>query len=357
MASLTKGTAMEMCIRSGLRSIAAFGAVAVVPAVMPAAHADQGFAINENPVVSGPSQGAWARAFIDPGAVVEHDGELHMFYSAVPKWPHPLAIGYTVSADGRTWRDGDGTPILSTDNFGTDNQSVMSTSAVVGDDGRWMLFFTIVDPTKNFLGAIGRATASSPEGPWTVDAQPVLTQGRKGAWDGRFIGSASVVKTEDGYRMYYVGAGDFANGVFTEEHQNVGMATSPDGVVWTKHNDEKTLDYPYAESDPVFRINADTDAWDSWHITDTNVVKTNRGWAMVYRGTHFDKPGALGVATSADGVTWVRDASNPFLTTKSMGKTIYFSSFVRFQGQDMVFVEAGSTNGSQIFLVNRAQIF
>ena len=332
-------------------------AAAAAVAVSAPAGADQGFAINDQPVVARGSQGAWAKAFIDPGAVVAHDGRLHMFYTAIPKWPHPLAVGYTVSDDGRTWRQGAGAPVLSGADLGSAEQSVMSTSAVVGDDGQWMLFFTIVDPTKNFLGAIGRATAPSPEGPWTVDAEPVLTQGRKGAWDGRFVGNASVVKTDDGYRMYYVGVGDFANGAFIEEHQNVGMATSPDGVTWTKHDDPLTLEYAYANSDPVFLFNDDSEAWDSWHIADTNVQKTARGWVMVYRGTHFDKPAALGVATSADGIAWRRSDANPFLTHQDLGKTIYFSSFVRFAGQDLVFVEAGSTSGSDVFLVNRAQIF
>jgi len=60
-----------------------------------------------------------------------------------------------------------------------------------------------------------------------VDPKPVLEPGSKGSWDEVRVDTPSVVKTDDGYAMYYAGAS--ADGVIM-----IGMATSSDGITWKK---------------------------------------------------------------------------------------------------------------------------
>ena len=174
--------------------------------VMPssAAHAGgQGFTFDSRAVVERGSLGAWTSAFIDPGATLFHDGRFHMMYAAVPTWPHPLAIGYSSSEDGVTWKKESPEPILTGADTGLGYESIASNSVVVTDEGQWVLYFSLVYPGNAFVGAIARATAPAPLGPWTTDRAPVLLPGPDGAWDGKYVGNASVVKSAEGYRMYY----------------------------------------------------------------------------------------------------------------------------------------------------------
>ena len=136
------------------------------------------------------------------------------------------------------------------------------------------------------------------------------------------------------------------------------MATSPDGITWTKHDDPATADPLYAESDPVFRISADEKAFDSWRLTDTGVQKTADGWAMVYRGSSFNTPGALGMAVSQDGITWRRTSDQPLLSQADSGKLgIDFISYLRHGDKDLVYIEAGGTAGTSIYLASRSHLF
>ncbi|MEM7226068.1 MAG: hypothetical protein AAF495_24025 [Pseudomonadota bacterium] len=307
--------------------------------------AGQGFSLHAKPVMERGSQGAWSASFIDPGAMTIHDGKFHMMFDALPKWPHPLAIGYASSEDGINWvKESDG-PVLTAEDTGLDVKSIMANSMLVTDEGQWVLYFTLVDPEKHFVGKIARATAPSPLGPWTTDPEPVLEPGPEGAWDGKYVGNASVVQSDEGYRMYYTGTGKYEVGAFTEEHDNIGMATSPDGITWTKHDG------------PVFQISDVENAWDSWSLTETSVQKTNDGWAMVYRGTSFNTTGQLGLAMSDDGITWRRAGDGPIIATPDIHKKIYFVTYLRDGDQDFIYFEAGSTAGTDIYLATRQHIF
>ena len=159
------------------------------------------------------------------------------------------------------------------------------------------------------------------------------------------MGNASVVKDGEGYRMYYTGSGKYQVGAFTEEHDNIGLATSPDGITWTKHEG------------PVFEIAEGEKAWDSWSLTETSVQQTNDGWAMVYRGTSFNGTGQLGLALSDDGIAWRRASEAPIIATTDLHKTIYFVTYLRHGDQDFIYLEAGSTAGTDIFLATRQHIF
>jgi predicted GH43/DUF377 family glycosyl hydrolase len=128
------------------------------------------------------------------------------------------------------------------------------------DIGTCVLYFhTIRD------GQIGRATAVSPIGPWSVDPDPVLNPGPKGAWDEQGIFWPCVVQEDDSYRMYYTGKNLMDNAI--------GFATSPDGINWTKHDDPQTTDEPYAESDPVLTGEAE---WTLGKVDRPRVVRSPR---------------------------------------------------------------------------------
>lgn len=89
-----------------------------------------------------------------------------------------------------------------------------------------MLYFhTITDDTTQGGGdSIGVATAPSPTGPWTFQDELLLTPDPEG-WDSYTLWAPSVVRTEQGYFMYYSGLGPPP-----EWDRVIGLATSPDGL-------------------------------------------------------------------------------------------------------------------------------
>jgi len=312
---------------------------------------EAGFVVHpENPVLRVGPAGAWDRAFLDPAAMIYHDGNFHSFYAGVPSWPHDLAIGHASSPDGVVWTRSGSDPVLTGAQADFETRSINSNSVIVTDEGQWMLYFSIATHTA-FTGSIGRAVAPGPTGPWVIDPEPVLQPGPKGAWDHRGVGNASVVKSDDGYIMYYSGEGETAGEEYTTIHSMIGMAHSHDGKTWTKYNDESTGDSGFAESDPVMRGSDTGNSWAKDSITDPNVQKTNEGWAMVFRGDSK----SVGYATSNDGVNWRQPFEGPVLKPRDAGVSeLFFVSFVHHNDTDYIYFEGGSYTSANGYLVTRA---
>lgn len=256
----------------------------------------------KSPVIPHGVATAWAARYVDPGAMIYHDGAFHMFINAFNSYPGVTSIGYATSPDGYTWSLASKDPVFTSDKVTYGQAAIFVSSVLVGDDGTWTLYFYTVDLSTPAHAVIGRATATKPTGPWTPDAAPILTAGAAGAWDSYSVAHPSVLRTSAGYVMYYSGSSGAA-----DPHNAIGMATSPDGIHWTKRHD------------PV--LNAGTgDAWDNQIIFDPNVVQTPNGYVMAYFGlgpvSVVPKPfTAVGYATSADGVTWTKSSANPVLST------------------------------------------
>lgn len=261
----------------------------------------------------------WESAFIDPGAVIYHNGQFHMFYNGISGWPAQVMVGYAISPDGENWTRMTNEPIFTGEGIDYTGVSLFVTSVVVTDDGTWMLYFYTID-TGNFSGPgkIGRATASTPFGPFVADPEPVLLPGPEGSWDDHAVLHPSVVKTEDGYAMYYDGnRGDSAE----ERDRQIGLAFSTDGATWTKYDIPTTTATIVAESDPIFKPGRSGE-WDRDRVMDANVMQTPDGWIMIYESSHFlvdrqQRDYGLGTAVSEDGITWTRTEENQFLSTLS----------------------------------------
>lgn len=306
----------------------------------------------DDPVVEYGLSGVWDSKWINPGAMIYHDGQFHMFRNGFRSWPGYVDIGYTVSDDGYEWTPVGDEPVFSTDEVPYAGRLAMSSSMHVEDDGTWVMYFYTWDrPTAPIGGgAIGRATASAPTGPWIPDEAPVLEAGAVGEWDAAQVGVPIVLKTDESYVMYYSGFG--LNGAM-----RIGMATSDDGIAWTKYNDPETTDPLFASSDPVL-VPGGEGEWDEFGAERPRVVQTPDGWVMVYRtqGQQGNLPTALGLATSEDGIHWQKYADNPIVTPDSMrgGNSLWFFSLLHQDDTYYLYVEAltrYSFGNSFIFLL------
>ena len=308
----------------------------------------------ENPVLPHRARPSWDSQFIDPGAMVYHQGQFHMFFNGISRFPAPVGVGYATSIDGFEWTRQSEEPVLSAEAMNSTNllgSNLFVTSALVEPDGTWILYFyTLGDTGFNGAGEIGRATAPAPTGPWTLDPEPVLSPGPNGAWDDIQVAGPNVLKSGDTYLMYYDAAGDGSQSM-------IGMATSMDGVQWEKHNDPATEDQAFAESDPVLEVSSE--GWDSKRVIDPNVIVTLEGYEMIYLATSGSgkfAPGefAFGLATSTDGIQWTKSDMNPLLSNKdySWWKQAYLASLLHVDGTYYLYFDAvaSGSGGTDVYL-------
>ena len=74
----------------------------------------------------------------------------------------------------------------------------------------------------------------------------------------------------------------------------IGYATSPDGIHWTK--------YP---TNPIFS-SAAGGSWDDKFVFRPMIIATGSSYTMYYRGENSKYVGQTGIATSTDGIDWTR---------------------------------------------------
>lgn len=265
---------------------------------------------DQNPmVINGRAYAEWDGRHTVPGTVFYHDGQFHMFRAGYRGWPLPAGVGYMVSDDGLTWEEPQEAPVLPAEDmpFGDDIDLALLSSGLVDADGTWVLYFFIF-PSAGSSGktSMVRATAPDPLGPWTMSADILLATGSEGEWDADNIGAPHVMLVDGEYRAYYF------SGV------GIGMATSPDGITWTKYDDPSTTEAPYAESDPVFFASDNEDAWDYETVADPTVLITPDGWVMLYNSFQGMNPNTwvggergYSLAISDDGINWERLQDEP----------------------------------------------
>lgn len=304
--------------------------------------------ISDDPIVPHGESSDWDSRYTDPGAVIYHDGKFHMFRNGFRGFPATSQVGYVTSVDGKTWEEqNDGEPVFKSEQVAYAKIAIYASSVIVEDDGTWVMYFYTWDtnsyPISNSV--IGRATATKPEGPWTAEAKPVLLNGSAGEWDENQVLAPHVIKTDDGYIMYYSGSD-------SKGKQQVGMATSDDGINWKKYNDTSTSQ-PFAESDPVLQ-SGEAKQWDSGWVHQPRVFQTEDGWVMIYRGTKTasGQSMAIGIATSADGIHWERFAENPVFSHRQIKRAGYmwFHNALLVDDVYYLFIEGDINQTTNIYL-------
>ena len=280
----------------------------------------------------------WDTPYTDPGAVFYHDGQFHMFRNGFRGWPAPVDIGYLTSDDGLTWTEVTEDPVIYADDSPFDVTAVLATSGLVEDDGTWVLYLRLHPRTGDDdpLTGVVRATASDPLGPWTYDEEPVLAAGEDGAWDAGILDAPSVVKTDEGYMMWY---GSRPN---QQAAWAIGLATSDDGISWEKHGD------------PVFTVSDDPAAWDANHVHQPSVVQSPDGYVMAYRSFEGGQTNrSYGLAISEDGVNWERVGDEPAFSERDIRRRgPWFHELVYHEGTYYFYIEIfrGYQNETDIYV-------
>ncbi|MEA3396262.1 MAG: Ig-like domain-containing protein, partial [Chloroflexota bacterium] len=114
-----------------------------------------------------------------------------------------------------------------------------------------------------------------------------------GDWDGLQVMKLAVISDGVEYKMWF-------DGINLLDERQVGLATSGDGISWTKY-----LTNPVLTGDPG--------EWDESGEHAPFVLKEGGVYKMWYEGTNQDMVRQLGYATSTNGIDWHKYANNPVL--------------------------------------------
>ncbi|MEJ2636832.1 MAG: right-handed parallel beta-helix repeat-containing protein, partial [Calditrichia bacterium] len=253
-----------------------------------------------NPILGKGSPGEWDSGIVFISQAVYLDSLFYLFYSGAIQYGMPTAVGYATSLDGfNPFTKYASNPILTGDGSGFDASEVKMGALLLEGDSLIMYY-------QGGPGlAVGRAASAHPFDNWVRRDTPVLEPGSPGEWDSGFIHAQSVLKTGNGYLMYYSGGtAPPPAGVLT---MRIGMATSTDGIHWVKYDDPTTTNPPYAESDPVLKPGTPP-SWDDGFVWMPSVRKIAYAYEMFYHG---GSGGGFGYAVSTDGIHWTKNHNNP----------------------------------------------
>ena len=307
--------------------------------------------VQEDPVIDHSTHELLDQKYSNPGAMIYHDGQFHMFRNGFSSWPGRVTIVYLTSPDGLAWTVVGDEPVIDKEDVPFAGRLIMASSVLVMDDGTWVLYFYTWDSFNAPIGvgSIGRATATSPEGPWTAAPEPLLVAGPEGSWDEQQVGVPSVVKHEGMYYMYY--SGFASSGGF--DQMRIGLAMSEDGVNWTRYDDPGTTEPPFAESDPVLvRIE---DGWDFQGVERPRVVIVDDTFYMVYRSR--DASAGLGLAVSDDGIHWTRPLDMPISVPSDVpdGQSVWLFALLHHDDTFWLYQEMCSPgcSDSDIYLMTK----
>ncbi len=132
--------------------------------------------------------------------------------------------------------------------------------------------------------------------------EPVFEGGVAGSWDTHLWDNYYILQQDGLYYLYYTGSRTTS----LRDPRHIGLATSTDGVNWTRHPDN-----------PVLRSREE--AYDFTNIMAPVVTVLDGQWHMWYAGNHGNNGSHpqqdidICYATSDDGMNWTKHLDNPVI--------------------------------------------
>jgi beta-1,2-mannobiose phosphorylase / 1,2-beta-oligomannan phosphorylase len=204
-------------------------------------------------------------------------------------WRPRQSIAWTDSSDGIHWSE---PQIALAPIFDSNWEQNVNRPVVVQRDDGFHMWYTGQTQTSSAIGY-----AQSVDGKdWRRSSQnPVLNP--HAPWEGSALMVPHVIWDEHQnlFRMWYSGGGQY-------EPNDIGYATSPDGLHWNRYSGN-----PVLRPERRFR-------WERDRVTGAQIVKHGNVYYAFYIGFRDIDHAAIGLAWSRDGITnWQRHPANPIL--------------------------------------------
>lgn len=206
------------------------------------------------------------------------------------------------AAGATTWNKYGGNPVLAPGPAGSFDSVGPVPSSVLYKDGLYWMWYSA---TRQIGGAYEIGLATSRDGlTWSkYEGNPVVKVGARDAWDDGTVIAPSVIFYDGLFRMWYRGIHGYPPG----RQESIGLATSPDGIHWTKY-----------AANPV--LTAGPAVWESKGLMSASVQVAAGVYKMWYVGQGGDAATArIGYATSTNGVDWTKYDGNPVVDVGPQG--------------------------------------
>ena len=252
-----------------------------------------------------------------PTVLIEND-TIKMWYSAVGG-DMKSRIGYAYSIDGVNWTKYSDM-VINTGYQGEWDSKWLDTPEIIKVDSGYLLYYygDSIGYDTNYIhyeavthSAIGFAFSTDGIN-WTkYTNNPVFLKGNYGEWDWTWIESPAILfnNSTGELQMWY-------NGIDTLTWKvQIGLATSSDGIHWTKYLNNPVLTY------------GNTGTYDdAWLGTPAVIYKTDH-YEMWYSSASSQDYNSVTYkfdtlricfATSSDGTNWTKYPNNPLFNTGTM---------------------------------------
>lgn len=185
-----------------------------------------------NPILPLGAPGEWDDECAFVGHLIYTDSLYQMWYSGNGNPSrNTLRIGYATSIDGLHWQKNENNPVVTT-TPGDWDSDVVGWQSVVFNGEYYEMWYTNYE--INYRFRFGYATSSDGIN-WTkYEGNPIFEKGAPGEWDDYSVAIPYVVRTDTLYQMWYTGSRQ--DGIW-----QTGYATSKDGINWTRHPENPIL--------------------------------------------------------------------------------------------------------------------
>jgi predicted GH43/DUF377 family glycosyl hydrolase len=250
-----------------------------------------------NPILVSGGGGAWDNGWVHPNSLIDMgNGTYRLYYSAnnTPGDSNtPDHIGYATSTDGIAWTKYVSNPIVSPGAGGAWDDTKVDHFCVIRESASvWKAWYM---GSNGSLLRIGYATSSDGI-TWSKSGSNPVLSSTAATWDSAFVVPSKVLFISGTYYLFYWGG----TSTGTQTTWKIGLATSTDGITWTKSGNNPILS------------GAGSGDWDAG-VLDVDVVHIGNTFFMFYQGNvSSGNNSAIGIATSTDLINWTRYSTNPF---------------------------------------------
>jgi predicted GH43/DUF377 family glycosyl hydrolase len=279
---------------------------------------------SQNTVLAPGDSGAWDEASVTDPCVIRVGNAYYLYYAG-ENAEGVEAIGFATSKDGKEWSKHPGNPVVEAGSSGSYDSDAVSNPMVLEADGVFSLWYTAVDDEGTETTGLARSTDGAT---WIKEMDvPALGVGEPGSFYERETSDPGVVLAQDQAYWLFFSAVDDTTSFDPQGRRTIGRAVSSDGAMWQ------------AAEAPVFSPSSDTSAFDSLRVTSVEVEVVAEEYYLYYVGTSDDEDlpegsilpdqsitqqtnvGGIGLAISADGLTW-RRFSAPIVASHGAGATV-----------------------------------
>jgi hypothetical protein len=288
-----------------------------------------------NPVLNLGLAGSWDNSHVYYPSVIFDGTSYRMWYAGWDGSSSVIRIGYAYSLDGVAWTKHPANPVLDRGTPGSWDDQLVYTPMVFLDsvNSTYSMWFSGFDGSSHRIGY-----ATSPDGlSWTKHpANPVIDVGPPGSWDDLRAFIPFVLHDGTNYQMWFVGYDGLKGGQ--------GLATSPDGISWTKLIGSEILD--------AYEINGIIAG--STHSISLDVPSTAELDMFIFSGTGGRDDAVASSTSSGAGIDESLSFTAPtagdyllVITNEDGGHGQYTVSFSQAQDQDPIAEAGGPYSASE----------